>query len=250
MAEPSPTYKYMALSATGWLPAYGYPEGWSDPEWTGFLSKEYVKRYSPVVTEDVRVGAPKFRRVVSYAYVLENRLLDRHVPETEAELRELIRDTLLYFAAKYIIRDLYLTVVADTLKREFGDNPDIFALTRSDITTVFATDPRYADIAWDTTLVKIREYAKVDRFAPERYVRKYKVLWDMVMAKGAPPEIVIKYLAMIYVHDEAQAFAHREDFATFNAVSRIRRAMRVFGITDSHLLSRGWLAYDGTKVLD
>lgn len=249
MGSPPPTYLYLAKAAPGWMQAFGFPEGWSDNEWTGFLSKQYVVQYTPLVEEDIRFGAPTFRKVIAKMYVLENKLLERTLPKTEDELHDLVRDTLLYFAAKYVIRDLYLAVVTDMLKREFGDNQDVFALTRTDITTVFANDPRYADISWDTTLVKVHHYAKMDRFAPERYVKKYQAIWDKALSRGAPPEVAIKYFAMIYVYDEGIAFAHREDIATFNAVHRIRRAMKTFGMTDSHLLSRGWLAYDGTRIL-
>jgi len=247
----SPTlYKYFAVSAPGWMQAYGYPEGWSDKEWIGSLSKEYIQRYAGIVWDDVTYGASHFRRVISFVYSLESRLLDRHVPSSESELHELVRDTLLFFAAKYIIRDLYFSLVSERLRKEFSPDSDIFLSTRPDIATVLSTDPRYADVGWDTPYVKVRDYVRVDRFSPERYVRKYRVLWDSVLSKGAPPEVVIKYLSMLYVYDEAVAFVHREDFATFNAVFRVRRALPLVGLSESHLLSRGWLAYDGTKVLD
>ena len=223
---------------------YGFPPAKQHPNYIGQLDTDYVRKVSKLVADDIYVGAPKFRRIIQKAYELEPVLLDRKLPDDTTEFVRLLRKFTDYFTLKYIIRDMYLWTARQFLISEFGEDSEILSLTRPDIVTELTTDPRYASIAWDNVLETIREYVKVHRYNPDRYIEKYKVLWDKVAIKGAPPETMIKYLSYIYVYEEGAAFAHREDIPSFNATFRLHRAMNALDIGIGDIIIKGWLVYE------
>lgn len=226
--KPSNVYLFALEAALSEL-RKEYPFVSFEPGYVGILSKQTKLRLREMARADIEIGAPRFRKIIDRAKILERELLSAKFEPDINKTKELFRKLVEFTKLKFLIRDAYGELAEKVLRSVFGSDSPVLDPVRPDIISELQTNPEFYGKAHRVFELPDTIHP-INRVIQERYVKKYEEIWNKLAKKGLPPEVLALYLTYLYVYEEAVAFAHREDIPSFTADRVLFRATKYFNI--------------------